>query len=42
MNKQYETIQITILYMQDEIVRMSMGSDAFDDDYQDPNINFGS
>lgn len=42
MNKQYETIQITILYMQEEIVRTSTGCDGFDDDYKDPNINFGA
>ena len=35
MNKIYEEPNLTVLLLQDEIVRMSTGKDPFDDDYQD-------
>ena len=35
MNKIYEEPNLTILLLQDEIVRTSTGKDPFDDNYQD-------
>jgi hypothetical protein len=35
MNKIYEELNLTILLLQDEIVRTSTGKDPFDDNYQD-------
>ena len=35
MNKYYEEPILTILFMQDEIVRTSTWKDPFDDNYQD-------
>ena len=35
MNKIYEEPNLTILLVQDEIVRTSTGKDPFDDNYQD-------
>ena len=35
MNKLYEEPNLTILLLQDEIVRTSTGKDPFDDNYQD-------
>lgn len=35
MNKIYEEPNLTVLLLQDEIVRTSTGKDPFDDDYQD-------
>lgn len=35
MNKIYEEPNLTVLLLQDEIVRTSTGKDAFDDNYQD-------
>lgn len=38
MNKYYEEPNLTVLFLQDEIVRTSTGKDPFDDDYNDPNF----
>ena len=35
MNKYYEEPILTILFIQDEIVKTSTGKDPFDDNYQD-------
>ena len=35
MNKIYEEPNLTVLLLQDEIVRTSTGKDPFDDNYQD-------
>ena len=35
MNKIYEEPNLTVLFLQDEIVRTSTGKDEFDDNYQD-------
>lgn len=35
MNKIYEEPNVTVLLLQDEIVRTSTGKDPFDDNYQD-------
>lgn len=35
MNKIYEEPNLTVLFLQDEIVRTSTGQDPFDDNYQD-------
>ena len=35
MNKIYEEPNLTVLFLQDEIVRTSTGTDPFDDNYQD-------
>ena len=35
MNKIYEEPKLTVLLLQDEIVRTSAGKDPFDDGYQD-------
>ena len=35
MNKIYEEPNLTVLFLQDEIVRTSTGKDPFDDNYQD-------
>ncbi len=40
MSKDYEKPRITVLFLQDEIVRTSMVNDEYDDGYQDPNIQF--
>ena len=38
MEKRYEEPLLTILLLEEEIVRTSTGKDPFDDDYQDPNL----
>ena len=38
MKKIYEEPNLTVLLLQDEIVRTSTGKDPFDDDYNDPNF----
>ena len=35
MKKIYEEPNLTVLFLQDEIVRTSTGEDPFDDGYQD-------
>ena len=35
MKKIYEEPNLTVLFLQDEIVRTSTGKDPFDDNYQD-------
>ena len=35
MNKIYEEPNLTVLFLQDEIVSTSTGKDEFDDNYQD-------
>ena len=35
MKKNYEEPNLTVLLLQDEIVRTSTGKDPFDDNYQD-------
>ena len=35
MKKIYEELNLTVLFLQDEIVRTSTGKDPFDDNYQD-------
>ena len=35
MNRIYEEPNLTVLLLQDEIVRTSTGKDPFDDNYQD-------
>ena len=35
MKKIYEEPNLTVLFLQDEIVRTSTGKDTFDDGYQD-------
>ncbi len=35
MNKIYEEPNLTVLLLQDEVVRTSTGKDPFDDNYQD-------
>ena len=36
MKKIYEEPNLTVLLLQDEIVRTSTGKDPFDDEYSDP------
>ena len=38
MEKNYQELQMEILYLQSDVVRTSTGSDQFDDGYKDPNI----
>ena len=42
MKRQYEEWLMEIISIQDDVIRTSTGGDPFDDDYQDPNLNFGS
>ncbi len=42
MKKQYEEIVLNICIFQEDIVRTSTIDDPFDDDYQDPNLDFGN
>jgi len=42
MKRQYEELLMEIISIQEDTIRTSMGSDPFDDSYQDPNLNFGS
>lgn len=40
MKKQYEELIVRICVWQEEIIRTSTIGDPFDDDYQDPNLDF--
>ena len=40
MKKQYETIVLKICLLREDIIRTSALDDPYDDDYQDPNIQF--
>lgn len=42
MKRQYEELLMEIISIQEDVIRTSTGKDPFDDDYQDPNLNFGS
>ena len=40
MKNNYEELVVMVLVFKDELVRVSAERDPFDDDYQDPNLNF--
>jgi len=40
MKKRYEKLVLSICILEEEIVRTSAFDDPYDDDYQDPNIQF--
>ena len=40
MKNNYEELILTVLTMNNEIVRTSAEKDPFEDEYQDPNLGF--
>ena len=42
MNRNYQEVLIEVMYLHDDIITSSTGSDVFNDNYEDPNITFES
>ena len=40
MKKQFEELELKICIMQTDVVRTSAVDDPYNDDYQDPNLQF--